>query len=303
MTIFGINFQLEKYSVDLALNTAQLLEDLGFNAIFVNDHYMKPNDSNSPDAYLTLSAIAAQTKKILIGTAVTPIPFRPAPLIAKMVATLDNISKGRFLFGVGAGRIETEFEAYGVEFLLSADRVTQTVESLKLIKRMWTEKKVTFKGVYNKVKDSVLLPKPFQKPHPPILIGSRGPRMCKVTARLADGWIPIFLTQEEYKQQMEKILREANKLGRRRDDFTFVHNIPYIPAMNRKEGIKKYSENQFFRARNESFAIGSPRECAQQLQGYIDLGIDLILIRLYNVHKFREQILTIHHKILPRLSS
>jgi len=127
--------------------------------------------------------------------------------------------------------------------------------------------------------------------------------MCKVAAKLADGWIPIFLTQEEYKQKMEKILRKANKLGRSRDDFTFVHNIPYIPAINRKEGLKKYSENQFFRARNESFAIGSPMECAQQLQGYVDLGVDLILLRLYNVHNVREQIFTIHHEILPLLNS
>jgi len=302
MTLFGINLQLERYPVDLALSTARFLEDLGFHAVFVNDHYMKPDGNEIPDAYLTLSAIATQTEKIRIGTVVTPIPFRPAPLLAKMVATLDNISKGRFLFGVGAGWNKTEFEAYGMEFLPPAERVTKTIEGLKLMKHMWTEKEVTFNGVYNHVKGAVLLPKPVQKPHPPILIGSTSPRMCRMVARLADGWIPSFLTPEEYRQRMEKILEDAEKMGRRRRDFIFVHNTRYAPALSREEGLKLLSESQFGRLR-ESFLTGLPEECTQQLQRYIDLGVDLILLRLHHVHHIQKQILTIRDEILPRLTS
>ena len=120
MTKFGINFQLEKYSVHDAMSKAEFVEELGFHAVFVNDHYMKPNGNRIPDAYLTLAAIAVRTRRLRIGTAVTPIPFRHAPLLAKMVSTLDNISNGRFIFGVGAGWNRSEFEGYGLEFLSPA---------------------------------------------------------------------------------------------------------------------------------------------------------------------------------------
>jgi alkanesulfonate monooxygenase SsuD/methylene tetrahydromethanopterin reductase-like flavin-dependent oxidoreductase (luciferase family) len=118
---FGFNLQLDEYSLDLAVKTATLTEELGCHAVFVNDHYMKPPSENVPrtripDAFLTLTAIACKTSRVKLGTAVTPIPFRPAPQTAKVVATLDNIAGGRVLFGVGAGWHRAEFAGYGVEF-------------------------------------------------------------------------------------------------------------------------------------------------------------------------------------------
>lgn len=162
MAKFGFNLQLEEYPIDLALETAKLSENLGLYALFVNDHYMKPQDNNIPEAFLMLTAIAIQTKRLKIGTAVTPIPFRPAPQTAKVVATLDNISKGRFLFGIGAGWNQTEFEGYGSEFLPPKERVSKTIEGIRLMKRMWTEDEITFQGRYCQVKGAALLPKPVQ---------------------------------------------------------------------------------------------------------------------------------------------
>jgi len=144
MTSFGFNLQLEEYSIDLALKTARLIEDLGLGAVFVNDHYMKRSANNIPDAFLMLTAMALKTKRIKIGIAVTPVPFRSAPQTAKIVSTLDNISKGRFLFGVGAGWNQAEFEGYGVEFLPPRERVSKTIEGIRLMKRMWTEDEVKF---------------------------------------------------------------------------------------------------------------------------------------------------------------
>jgi alkanesulfonate monooxygenase SsuD/methylene tetrahydromethanopterin reductase-like flavin-dependent oxidoreductase (luciferase family) len=170
---FGINLQLEEYSIDLALKTAQLADDLGIHAVFVNDHYMKPQGSNSPDAFLMLTTMALQTKRVLLGTAVTPIPFRSAPQTAKIVSTLDNISRGRFILGVGAGWNQAEFEGYGATFVPANERVSKTLEGIRLMKRLWTEEEVTFHGGYYNTKGTLLLPKPLQRPHPPILIGSR----------------------------------------------------------------------------------------------------------------------------------
>lgn len=202
MTSFGFNLQLEEYSIDLVLKTAKLIENLGLHAVFVNDHYMKRSNNNIPDAFLTLTAIALQTKHVKIGTAVTPIPFRSAPQTAKVVSTLDNISKGRFIFGVGAGWNQAEFEGYGSEFLPPKERVSKTLEGIKLMKKMWIEDKVTFQGKYYHIKDAILLPKPIQKPHPPILVGSKSPRMRRFAAKEGDGWIPSHLSPKDYENMM-----------------------------------------------------------------------------------------------------
>lgn len=166
MAKFGFNLQLEEYPLDLILKTANMIEDLRLHAVFINDHYMKPSNNNILDAFLTLTAIALHTDRLKIGTAVTPIPLRPAPQTAKIVTTLDNISKGRHLFGIGAGWNQAEFEGYGVEFLPPRERVSKTIEGIRLMKRMWTEDEVTFQGRYYQIKGAVLLPKPIQKPYP-----------------------------------------------------------------------------------------------------------------------------------------
>ena len=299
MVNFGINLQLESYPIDLALSVARHVEDLGLYAIFVNDHYMKYSDCYSPEAYLTLAAIGAQTKRLRIGTSVTPIPFRSAPILAKMVSTLDNISKGRLILGVGAGRIITEFEAYGSEFLPPKERVNKTIEGIKLMKRMWTENKVTYEGIYNRVKDVVLLPKPIQKPHPPILIGSKSRRMCRMAVRLGNGWISAFISPLEYKQHRERIIQYLEKIGRKRDDFMFVVNNYIIVTKDREKVMRSFPITNGERYR--SFTVGSPEECVEQLQRFVDVGVDLILLRLYNVDQPLDQITMIRDQIILQL--
>jgi len=308
MASFGLNLQLEEYSIELALKTAKLVEDLGLDAVFVNDHYMKRSRNNIQDAFLMLTAMALKTKRIKIGTAVTPIPFRSAPQTAKVVSTLDNISKGRFVFGVGAGWNQAEFEGYGVEFLPARERVSKTIEGINLMKRMWTEDAVTFQGRYYHIKDAVLLPKTFQKPHPPILIGSRSPRMCRFAARAGDGWIPGHLSSESYKDIMDEIVDKAEKRGRRRNDLTFVHFTRILTGPHMDEVLKSVSKDQISRIR-ERYIVGPPEACVEKLQRYLDIGIDLILLRLHHIaqtsfaepKKHRQQITFIYNEILSQL--
>ena len=279
MPRFGFNLQLEEYSVDLAVKTAKTLEDLGLNAIFVNDHYMKPNGNNLPDAFLTLTAIAAQTRSLKIGTAVTPIPFRSAPQTAKIVSTLDNISRGRFLFGVGAGWYEAEFAAYGSQFPCARERVSKTIEGIRVMKRLWTEEEVTFEGKYYQIKASVLLPKSVQTPYPPILVGSRSPRMCRFAAREGDGWIPFHLPPEDYLDIKDNMAIEAEKCGRRADDLMFAYCTRILTGAHREQVLKSASRDEIS-AIEAKYLVGPPEECIDQLGRYADIGVDLILLRL-----------------------
>jgi len=308
MMKFGINLQLEEYPIDLALKTARQIEELGMHAVFVNDHYMKPSGNNVPDAFLTLTAMAAQTKRIQLGTAVTPIPFRSAPQTAKVVATLDNISKGRFMFGVGAGWNPAEFEGYGAAFLSPKERVSQTFEGIRLMKKMWIEDEVTFEGKYNRVKGAVLKPKPFQKPHPPILVGSRSERMCRFAAKECNGWIPGHLSPKDYKDKMSQIIEEASNHGKTRRNFTFVHFTRILTGLHMDEVLRLMPKNQVSQGR-ERFLVGSAEFCVEKLREYVDIGVDLILLRLHQVaqtsfvqeEKHQQQINYIRDEILSKL--
>jgi probable F420-dependent oxidoreductase len=284
---FGLNLQLDEYSLDLAVKTATLTEELGCHAVFVNDHYMKPPSENVPrtripDAFLTLTAIACKTSRVKLGTAVTPIPFRPAPQTAKGVATLDNIAGGRVLFGVGAGWHRAEFAGYGVEFLPPGARVSQTLEGIRLMKRMWTQDHVTFHGRYYRVEDAVLQPKPIQQPHPPILIGSTAPRMCRFAAREGDGWIPGHLPPAKYDALMRRIVDEAERCGRRRGDLLFAHCVRLLTGPHMDFVLDHLSADQIARIR-ERHLIGPPEICVERIREYLDLGVDLMLLRLHHI--------------------
>ena len=310
---FGFNLQLDEYSIDLMLKTADLIEELGLHAVFVNDHYMKPPSENVThtrilDAFLTLTAIASKTNRVKLGTAVTPIPFRPAPQTAKVVATLDNIADGRFLFGVGAGWNRAEFAGYGAEFLPPGARVSQTLEGIRLMKRMWTEDQVTFHGRYYQVEDAVLQPKPIQTPHPPILIGSTSPRMCRFAAREGDGWIPGNISPATYDATMQRIVDETKRCGRNRSDLTFVHCTRILTGPHMDYVLTHLSADQIVRIRDRHI-LGSPETCVERIREYLDLGIDLMLLRLHHVAptpftkeaKHRQQITFIHDEILSQI--
>ncbi len=135
------------------------------------------------DTWTVLSYLAAKTRRLMLGTLVTPVPFRPPGILAKMVATLDVITSGRAILGVGAGWSQTEFQGYS-EWTDGKTRVDKTEEGVQLILKLWHEDKVDFHGRYYKAQGAVLEPKPVQKPHPPLLFGGSSPRMLRLAGRV-----------------------------------------------------------------------------------------------------------------------
>lgn len=196
----------------------------GFDGALLPDHYMWGNvpwhsrsDTNTTlETWIAISYLLAKTNQIKIGTLVTPIPFRPPAILAKMISTADNLSGGRTIFGVGAGWSQVEFEGYS-EWSNPGVRVNKTYEGLDLIIKLWTEKEVNFDGKYYRAKGAVLEPKPLQKPHPKILFGSRGTRMLRLAGQYGDiCFFPPWpgSDPEEMKQIILKSARNYNRVDK-----------------------------------------------------------------------------------------
>jgi len=186
---FGVLLPQDGKTYKEIVKTAKTAEDLGFNSFWVFDHFMPFIFSRKKDyleAWTLLSALAAETNSIRLGTLVTCTSYRNPALLAKIAATIDVLSEGRLEFGIGAGWYRTEYEAYGFPFSKAGVRLAQLKEAIKIIKGMWTSFPYTYEGRYFTVRDAVCEPQPRQNPHPPILIGGSRPRMLKLMAEEAD---------------------------------------------------------------------------------------------------------------------
>ncbi|MGP3667873.1 MAG: LLM class flavin-dependent oxidoreductase [Candidatus Bathyarchaeota archaeon] len=202
-------------------------EKLEYDSFFTMDHYMLPWGNETFETWVYLSYLAGKTSKIRLGTCVTPIPFRPPAILAKMVSTLDIISGGRVIVGVGLGWYQAEFEAYS-SWDSNVVRFEKTKEALDIMSKLWVEEKVNFEGKYYRVKDAVLQPKPIQKPYPPLWFGGTGKKMLKLTAEKGSGlvsvgprWAPNYVTSENYHKLTEKVKKIREKMGKT-NDFTFA---------------------------------------------------------------------------------
>ncbi len=210
-------------------NWVVLVEDLDFDGIFMPDHHMLPFMSNNLlDAWTMLSYFAALTSRIRLGSDVSPVPRWIPSHLAKVIATVDYISGGRVIAGLGVGTVPEEFINYSTGWDEAPVRFEKFKEGLEIILRLWTEDKVTFEGKYYKLKDAVLLPKPLQKPHPPLWCGGLRRRMLEVAARFFDGWVfprlvpGASLPPEEFEKRVKIIERYAREHNRELKNFTFA---------------------------------------------------------------------------------
>ncbi len=208
---------------ELVKNAILEADKLGFDGAVMPDHYMwgqiqggpmsRPDSNVTMETWITLAWLAGKTEKIHLGSMVTPIPFRPPGLFAKMISTLDILSNGRVIAGIGAGWSQVEFEGYS-EWNRSKMRVDKTHEGLELILELWTEDKVDFDGKFYKAKGAVLEPKPIQKPYPKLLFGSRGDRMLALSGTYGDIiFLPPFGDYDPVEAR-KKVIAAAEKANR-----------------------------------------------------------------------------------------
>ena len=200
-------------SVEDFIAAAQAAEELGYHSVWINDHVVIPTrfssqypystdgrpsftpDDSFYDPFVLLAAVASQTKTIKLGTSVVVIPHRPPILTAKAVTTLDVISKGRFIFGLGVGWFAEELEVLGVSY---KDRATISRAYLDTMKALWTESRLQLTNTAGQSVEVGFAPKPVQKPYPPLWFGGESHPALRRVAQQGDGWFPAFISPEEF---------------------------------------------------------------------------------------------------------
>jgi probable F420-dependent oxidoreductase len=214
---YGLKFSQQVQPIDVHIDIWRIGDQAGFDHIWPFDHLIALGpDPAAPifDGWTVLGAMAAITTRARIGLNVTGNLYRHPGLMAKMAVTVDHLSNGRLEFGIGTGWNEPEFTQFGLPFPSAGDRVTMLDESLRAMKLLWSAPRSTFKGRFYELKDAIAEPKPVQRPHPPVWIGSKGERMLRLTARHADVWHSNAGTFEESAAINEALDAACVKIGR-----------------------------------------------------------------------------------------
>jgi alkanesulfonate monooxygenase SsuD/methylene tetrahydromethanopterin reductase-like flavin-dependent oxidoreductase (luciferase family) len=181
------------------LEQVRLIRSLGFDSIWAGEHHITPGFHFFPQLPL-LHRLAAEAEGLWLGTNLILLPLHNPVELAETAAFLDVITGGKFLLGIGLGYRPEEFEMYGVAM---ADRVSRFNEAVGIIRRLWSEEKVTHSGRHWKFSNATIAPRPLQKPHPPILIGAQVDAAIARAARIGDGWLSVpTLTLDELDAQM-----------------------------------------------------------------------------------------------------
>jgi len=164
-----------------------------------------------PDAFATLAAAAAVTERLRVGTGICLVPERDPLLTAHQVATVDRLSGGRFLFGIGAGWLREEMDLFTPHF---AYRFGFMREAIAAMRKLWTEERASFEGKWIRFPSVVCRPQPVQRPHPPVILGGMGPNALPRVAAWGDGWMPIALPPDGVASARREIDRSATEHGR-----------------------------------------------------------------------------------------
>jgi F420-dependent oxidoreductase-like protein len=208
---------------------AETAERSGIEALFRSDHYLSDQDAHghgSLDAWATLSALAAITTTLRLGTLVSPATFRHPSVLAKMAVTADHVSGGRIEVGLGAGWMEAEHSAYGFPFPATKTRMDVLAEQLEIVHRSWKPGPFSFRGEHYVVEELDALPKPVQQPHPPLIVGgSGGPRSLELAARWADEYNTPFASPERCRELRAKLDDACEAAGRERLPLSLMTEI------------------------------------------------------------------------------
>ncbi len=212
---FGVTLPQIKRTWAEARDAAGEFDRLGFDSVWVCDHLYGVPMPNLPilEAWSELAAVAAVTERVELGTLVTPPFFRNPAVLAKQVATIDQIANGRVIVGLGSGWFASEYEAYGVPFPPVAERLRALEETCEVMKRLWTDEQATFAGATARVEQAWCEPKPVRRP--PILIGGGGERkLLAIAARHADIWNNLAVNQAQLGAKIEVLRRRCEEAGR-----------------------------------------------------------------------------------------
>ncbi|TFG77069.1 MAG: LLM class F420-dependent oxidoreductase [Thermodesulfobacteriales bacterium] len=260
------------------IEIAKAAENYGIDSIWVSDHVVMPEKHLGSfsevfyDPFMLLSYIAAETSTIELGTSVIILPYRNPVVVAKMIATLDVLSEGRVIFGVGPGWMREEYDALSIPY---EKRGARTNEYIRAIKELWVNDDPKYKGKFCSFSDIKFYPKPLQKPHPPVFIAGASDYAIKRAVELGDGWQPTWVSPEDVKEGISKLETVAAEKGKDLSNFTYsVRNRLHIIDADYQANNDNNSESD-----DPPFLLrGTVSEITKSIKDYKKLGVSHIVL-------------------------
>jgi F420-dependent oxidoreductase-like protein len=267
-----------------AREVAQAAEEAGFDSVWCVDHLVGIPVEPEPilEGWTEITAIAASTHRIRVGHLVLCVNYRPPALLAKMAASLDVISGGRLIVGLGAGWHQGEYAQYGYDFLPIGTRLRQLGETLAILRSMWTEERTTFAGRYFKVQDAVCNPKPAQK-RLPILIGGGGEKvLLRHVARHADIWNNLGAFHGEVAHKRQVLAAHCRDIGRNPAEIVVSQQTLAAVAKDRAQAERKtaklFAELGFLDGSPDLALTGTPDEIRARIEKNRALGVTAFIM-------------------------
>ena len=321
--MYPVPFAAPEDSVRMAL----LAESLGYDSVWGNDHmttqrYVRREFASPPSFYdllMMLGHIGARTTRIRLGTGILVIPLRHVVVAAKQAATLDQLSGGRLILGVGVGAYREEYEALFPD--TPVRRGAMVEEGMRALRRLFTERRVTFEGRHVRFRDVECFPKPRQDPLP-IWAGGNAPEVRRRAGELGDGWLPAVLSPDEIERGVDDVRRAAEGAGRDPDAIAIAPQFAVSIGRTQDEARARFHASQLykhlqslqtstlrdqqqggFEARN---LIGTPAEICERIEAYRKAGVTALPALLFvgnAVSEVLESIELFGREVLPHFAT
>jgi F420-dependent oxidoreductase-like protein len=306
MDLTEIEDPVEQY--EAMTNVARVAEESGYDSIWVYDHFHtvpEPTMNTTFECWTITAGLARDTQNVKVGQMVTCNGYRNPALLAKMASTVDVMSNGRLLFGLGAGWYEHEWRAYGYGFPEVPVRMRAFKEACEIVSRMWTEDGPTFDGEFYSIDRPINEPKGVQKPHPSFWIGGGGE---KVTLKLVARWgnaCNVFGDPDTLRHKFGVLERHCENVGRNYEEITRSTSINvYLleEGQDPEEATRAARGEKSLEEYSEQFMVGTAEEISERLQPKVDAGIQYFIVYLPRVAYEPEMVRSFAREVVPNFS-
>ena len=303
---FGVTLPQIKRSWADTKAAAQLFDSAGFDSAWVCDHLYGVPMPNIPilEAYTLLAAVAAVTSRLQLGALVTPPFFRNPAVLAKQIATIDEIAgSGRIIAGLGSGWFASEFEGYGCDFPEVKTRLAALADTCEIMRRMWTEEQPSYRGAVYRIEDVVCEPRPAVRPR--ILIGGGGEKvLLRLAARYADIWNNLAVNQRELTTKLDVLRAHCDREGRNFDDIEVSQQclVVLLPTQEEAEVAVDKAEKVYGghmgAGLREHGIWGCPDVVIEKLQRHVARGCNHFVMEMFG-RDVRDPATLFAEKVLP----
>jgi len=274
---------------------ATTAEDAGFDSLWVMDHFYQipfVGQRTEPmlECYTLLGGIAARTSQVHLGALVTGVTYRNPALLAKMITTLDIVSSGRAILGIGAAWNDDEHRGYGFDFPPARERLERLEEAVQICRAMFREETPSFQGEHYRVEDALNFPKPVQPGGPPILIGGSGERRTlRLVAQYGDA-CNLFGPADVVRHKLEVLERHCGDVGRDPAEITKTRLGGLVIAPTHEEAERRGAEMKAARGQSDEYyrmsqIVGDPHEVGEKVQALMDVGLDGLIFNMWRVEE------------------